>query len=136
MNNILKYTPSDFCDDIRSFKLQVGYRPDHIIGISRGGLIPAVALSHLLEVPMTPLTWQTRDGDIKQMIDIPKGSLIVDDINDTGKTLTEVTSQIDHMDYRTYCLFDKPLSEFSIDYCARRMHNQNLWIEFFWESIS
>ena len=35
-----------------------------IVGISRGGLIPGIILSHALDVPFEPLQWQTRDGDL------------------------------------------------------------------------
>lgn len=48
-----------------------------ISGIPRGGLIPAVMLSHYLDLKMVPIT------------DIDKNTLIVDDICDTGTTLTD-----------------------------------------------
>jgi hypoxanthine phosphoribosyltransferase len=47
-----------------------------IKGLQRGGLIPAVMLSHLLDIPMT-------DNEV-----VSSTVLIVDDICDTGKTLT------------------------------------------------
>ena len=47
-----------------------------IKGLQRGGLIPAVMLSHLLDIPMT-------DNEV-----VSSSVLIVDDICDTGKTLT------------------------------------------------
>jgi hypoxanthine phosphoribosyltransferase len=47
-----------------------------IKGLQRGGLIPAVILSHLLDIPMT-------DNEV-----VSSTVLIVDDICDTGKTLT------------------------------------------------
>lgn len=72
-------------------------KPDLIVGISRGGLIPAVMLSHKLGVPMKPLVWQTRDGDTKDydvdLVDLlEEGKVVVfiDDINDTGKTFTQI----------------------------------------------
>ena len=49
-----------------------------IYGISRGGLIPAVSLSHRLELPLI------------DKLSIPDRSiLIVDDIADSGKTLSQ-----------------------------------------------
>ena len=36
---------------------------DKVVGISRGGLIPGVMLSHWLGAGFEPLEWQTRDGD-------------------------------------------------------------------------
>lgn len=72
------------------------YKPDFIAGISRGGLPPAVMLSHLFDVPMVPVIWATRDF-VKQdeervteiqrhVMDECKSLLVVDDICDTGYT--------------------------------------------------
>ena len=35
--------------------------PSAVVGLARGGLVPAVILSHKLDVPMIPLTIQTRN---------------------------------------------------------------------------
>ncbi len=48
---------------------------DSIHGLSRGGLIPAVIISHQLDIPYTDT--------------INKNTLVIDDICDTGKTLNE-----------------------------------------------
>jgi hypoxanthine phosphoribosyltransferase len=40
-----------------------GFRPDYIVGLTRGGLVPAVMLSHYLDVPMHSLGVSLRDGD-------------------------------------------------------------------------
>ncbi len=39
------------------------WRPDYIVGLNRGGLVPAVLLSHYLNVPMHTLDVRLRDGD-------------------------------------------------------------------------
>lgn len=39
-----------------------GWRPDYIVGITRGGAIPAILLSQYLEIPMRPLEVSLRDG--------------------------------------------------------------------------
>lgn len=39
-----------------------GWKPDYIVGLTRGGLIPAVMLSHYLNVPMWTLNVSLRDG--------------------------------------------------------------------------
>ena len=38
---------------------------DKVVGISRGGLIPGVMLSHRLNAGFEPLEWQTRDGEVQ-----------------------------------------------------------------------
>ena len=54
----------------------------HIHGIPRGGLIPAVMLSHKLNIPLTPCDWNVNSGDTIR-------TLVVDEICDSGKTLVE-----------------------------------------------
>lgn len=89
------------------------WKPDYIVGLTRGGLIPATMLSHYLEVPMHTLNVSLRDSvmgpesnlwmaedafgyvpmderqadAIDQSADRAKKILIVDDINDSGATL-------------------------------------------------
>lgn len=49
---------SKICRDI----LLSGWRPDYIVGITRGGLIPAVMISQYLNIPMHTLEVSLRDG--------------------------------------------------------------------------
>lgn len=70
------------------------WRPDYVVGITRGGLLPAVMISHYLGVPMKALNVSLRDGgdtvsDCGMAEDAYDGKriLVVDDINDTGATL-------------------------------------------------
>ena len=71
------------------------WKPDYIVGLTRGGLIPAVYLSHYLDVPMETLKVSFRDSTSESESNLwmaedafnGKNILIVDDINDTGATL-------------------------------------------------
>lgn len=70
------------------------WKPDYIVGISRGGLLLAVMISHYLNIPMKPLQVSLRDNqecvsDLGMAEDAFDGKniLIVDDINDQGTTL-------------------------------------------------
>lgn len=70
------------------------WKPDYIVGISRGGLLPAVMISHYFNIPMKPLQVSLRDN-IETVSDLGmaedafdgKNILVVDDINDQGTTL-------------------------------------------------
>lgn len=90
-------------DIIRAMN-QDGYRPDYVVGLTRGGLIPAVMISHYLDVPMHSLgvslrdntglgpesnCWMAEDAYGYKSVDDqePRKILIVDDINDSGATL-------------------------------------------------
>jgi len=68
---------------------------DVIVGLTRGGLIPAVYLSHRLEeMPVMPFDPHLlhSSGDPRELINlaitpgITRTILIIDDISDTGKT--------------------------------------------------
>lgn len=81
-----------------------GFEPELIVGISRGGLLPAVTLSHYLNVPMLPLRFSTRDwvqqdSDTSIIEAVKSGSkvLIVDDIVDSGTTLSGLTAHLNEM---------------------------------------
>lgn len=73
-------------------------RGDLIVGIKRGGVVPALHLSHALDLPMEVITWQTRDGVtqeadnqiVKDAVLAGKTVVFVDDINDSGRTMYEV----------------------------------------------
>ena len=42
--------------------VESGYKPGIIVGLSRGGLLPAVMLSHILDVGMIPFSLSLRDN--------------------------------------------------------------------------
>jgi hypoxanthine phosphoribosyltransferase len=49
---------SKICRDI----IISGWRPDYVVGLTRGGLIPAVMISHYFNIPCETLKVQLRDG--------------------------------------------------------------------------
>lgn len=69
---------------------------DGIYGIPRGGLCPAVRLSHLLDIPL------------KSKEEITNYTLIVDDVIDTGRTLEYYIIN----NYKTATLYYKPCSKY------------------------
>lgn len=88
------------CQEILRQIQHDNWKPDYVVGLTRGGLVPANLISQYLNIPMETLQVRLRDGDEKQCesnlwmsedaygyIDSPKQILIVDDINDTGATL-------------------------------------------------
>ena len=73
------------------------FQPDVIVGISRGGLIPGVMMSHKLNVPFKPVHASTRDFPHWENY-LPRPSdkkiLIVDDICDSGETFEKLSTYI------------------------------------------
>lgn len=98
------------------------WRPDYIVGLTRGGLIPAVVMSNTLGIPMETLKVSLRDSDTESESNLwmaedaygyggsfegkpifdeykQKKILILDDINDTGATLDWIIQ-----DWQSSCL--------------------------------
>jgi hypoxanthine phosphoribosyltransferase len=71
---------------------------EYVVGVMRGGAIPAVYLSHRLGIPMRGVSWSTfhkdqmRESalDIAEDINEGKSILLVDDILDSGRTMNEL----------------------------------------------
>lgn len=96
---------------------QSDFKPDYIVGLKRGGLIPGVMLSHYLDIPFESLSpdesnlWMAEDAfgyvsledqeTYKSRWDVKlrKNILVIDDINDTGNTFKRLIE-----DWRSGCL--------------------------------
>ena len=90
---------------------------DSILGITRGGLIPAVKISHALNIPLQPVNYQTRDFEamghesmgidlMSEMLnDPPKKYLAIDDINDSGLTINELSTEFKNSSKSTSSFF-------------------------------
>ena len=116
-----------------------------IVGVTRGGLIPAIILSHELEKPMCCADYSSKDGagDDKrttscgELPDLPYGAplLIVDDICDTGRTLSELWSEYTERGHivHTAALYYKVGSEFKPTFFAEEISEDAPWVVFPWE---
>lgn len=138
---------------------QDGWRPDYVVGLTRGGLVPANLISQYLEVPMETLKVSLRDDNQQPESNLwmsedafeQKRILIVDDINDSGATLNWIKE-----DWQTNSLPDNPkwqeiwndtvrvavlvdneasTSELKINYSAVDLNKaeEDVWIVFPWE---
>ena len=139
------------------------WRPDYVVGLTRGGLVPANLISQYLGCRMETLKvslrddtecesnlWMAEDAFGHEM-ERPKRILIVDDINDTGATLNYIRE-----DWPRGCFPDNPRwtevwgsnvrvavlvdnesskSEIPVSYSAVDINKavQDLWIVFPWE---
>jgi len=95
----------------------------YIYGIPRGGLIPAVLLSHKLGIPLVQK--------------LKNYSLIVDDISDSGNTLNELVERANnpiynYKDIHTATLFERENTIFQPDYIGEHI-KYNDWLVFPWE---
>lgn len=91
-----------YLEDLRA-QIKNGPFPQVVIGLTRGGLIPAVYLSHAFNLPMFPFDPHLlhRSGEPRESISLPitpgitKHVLIVDDISDSGATLQKCSTFFD-----------------------------------------
>jgi xanthine phosphoribosyltransferase len=132
--------------------------PDYVVGITRGGLLPAVMLSHYLSIPMNTLQISLRDnGESESNLWMAedayngKNILIVDDINDSGATLNwlmedwpsgcfpddEKWKLVWNNNVRFASIIDNLASKCNVkmDYCGKEINKseQDVWIEFPYE---
>jgi hypoxanthine phosphoribosyltransferase len=127
--------------------IEDGYKPGVILGIARGGLLPAGAVAYALGVKNAfTLSVEFYTG-VEERLDVPlilppvpdlidvsdQRLLIVDDVADTGGTLEVVrrfcTGAV--ADVKTAVLYEKPHSIVKCDYVWRRTDR---WITFPWSA--
>ena len=124
-----------------------GFRPDIILGIARGGLIPAGSLGYALSVKNTYVMNVEYYTDVDERLEVPTilppylelvnleraDILVVDDVADTGHTLRMVHEFVAGKvaSARTAVLYEKPPSVIKSDYVWRRTSK---WINFPWSS--
>lgn len=110
-----------------------------IIGIARGGLIPAVYLSHASKIPkfrtitLSSYCDETNKQTSVIMKDIffsKKKWLIIDELVDSGKTLEKVREQFPNSVFAV--LYTKPKGKAMADFWAYES-DQDTWLEFPWE---
>jgi len=101
------------CTNIALQMYKDNWRPDYIVGITRGGNVPATILSNMLDIRCEALKVSLRDDQFGPESNLwmseeafgyalpKKKILIVDDINDTGATLNWIKQ-----DWQSSCLPD------------------------------
>ncbi|MEI0699567.1 phosphoribosyltransferase [Brachyspira intermedia] len=96
-----------------------------IYGLARGGLVPAVMLSHRLKIPMVLNMEEVWRLKVKN-----KAALIVDDISDTGETL----KYFDDQKFDIATLFVREhTSKIKPRYSYKDINHDN-WLLFPWET--
>jgi hypoxanthine phosphoribosyltransferase len=130
----------------------VNFKPDYIVGLTRGGLIPAVMLSHMTGIKVVVLDASFRDSN-----DIPESNLwlpeeatfndkkilIIDDINDTGTTFNWIIEdwnrsalgKCDWSNIKFAALVHNKASKASTDFTFLIIDKsvQDIWIVYPWE---
>lgn len=134
-NSVIKY-----CEELAG---KIDFRPDVIVAISRGGLIPARIMSDILdvkEIAVLGIRHYTRPGEkegkpvITQDISLDirgKRILVVDDMADSGRSLLVAKERLkDAKEIKVATIHYKPNSEYRPDYFVR---STTAWIVYPWE---
>ena len=158
------YTWQDVEDSCVNIALQMykdSWRPDYIVGITRGGNVPATILSNMLGIRGEALKVSLRDGGECEtncwMAEDAFGSdetaqkniLIVDDINDTGATFNWVKQDWHSSVYkgaetvwgdsvRFAVITENLSSEFDgVNYYAHEVNKaeEDVWLVYPWENV-
>jgi hypoxanthine phosphoribosyltransferase len=133
------------------------WRPDYIVGIGRGGLVPANLLSQYTGIKMNSLDISLRDGgdtvsNCGMAEDAYEGKniLIVDDINDQGSTIAWIKqdwresalpsairwdNDIWHKTVRFATLTNNLSSKEDVDYSVWEVNkaDEDCWLVYPWE---
>jgi len=119
-----------------------------IVGVARGGLVPATYLSYKLNLPLATTFYSSAKGngksqtgasavDFAALDSTAKYVIVVDDICDTGNTMTEIVAELERRGVQSYTavIVEKPHTTFSCDAVAFRVDEQqeDRWIIFPWE---
>ena len=122
-----------------------GFEPDVIVGVSRGGWIPARIMSDLLETPkLANVTAEfyvgvaetKREPTITQPVSVSvkdKKVLVVDDVADTGESLKHVNLHLKNQgasEIKIATIYYKPWS-IIVPHCYEK--ETRCWIVFPWE---
>ncbi len=117
-----------------------GFNPEIIVSINRGGCIPGVYLSHFLNKPHKMVDIKSIDNQKISVNTLKKfkSALIIDDINDTGKTFTIVKETFDNtnVDIRYAALINNISSKTKIEYHGQIINKKEnpIWYVFPWEN--
>ena len=120
------------------------FEPQVIVGLSRGGLVPGVMMSHWFNKPFKPVQAALRD--FAEWEDyLPRKTdervLIVDDICDSGETFEKISEHIhknnSKCDVRFASLIWNNECDWEPHYYAQEMakDSENIWLVFSWEEF-
>jgi len=136
----------DVEEDIRALADKIrasGEQFDAILGIARGGLVPAMLLSdsldqHNIATIRMRLYKNGKKLESLEILDWPAASmegkniLVVDDISDTGETLSQLKTWLSTQNvsgFKIACLHSKPKTDLKPDFYSRELDG---WICYPW----
>ena len=152
----LFYIPHErFLDEVEALAVQIEaddrWKPTFLVGVGRGGLVPAAYLSHRTGLQMLSVDHSSGErGFGDELLDklaakIRAGAriLIVDDINDSGTTINylrvAIEAKVDDPDaLRVAVLIHNVRSKARVDYYGSEIDRgrDKKWYVFPWEAVA
>jgi hypoxanthine phosphoribosyltransferase len=139
----VSYEYISFIVDLLEQRVRTDY--DFIVGVGRGGLIPATMLAYKLKKKVISFGINTYNDMIQtdkyviyQPIPVPTKQLkilVVDDICDTGNTfniIRDIYNKENHLDIEFASLFVKDSKSHLVDYYGLSV-SDGIWLDFPWE---
>lgn len=114
-----------------------GKNYNKVVGIARGGVIPAVIISHHINLPFYCLEWsKDRPVLFDTSVELDSNTLLVDDIVDTGQTMVEIMEAYGVMDTATL-IYNSDQELIKPTYHGWRIDRKFIpnWIDFWWEKL-
>ena len=151
----LFYIPYEcFLSDVETLALILeadSWRPTFLVGIGRGGLVPAAYLSHRIDIPMLSVDHSSGEagfadellGKLAAKSRAGTRILIVDDINDSGSTIAHLRAAIEKQGgisdrVRVAVLINNSRSQAGVEYSATSIDRDvdKRWFVFPWEAVA
>lgn len=137
-------------EDINELAVQIG-DCDSIVAIGRGGLVPGVVLSYILDCHLVNFGIKSYGSDNLQgetiITQIPgikfnhdyrdKRVIIFDDLSDKGTTLHEAKDYFEQSGFTNYkfaTLYIKNSTGFVPNFYLKKF-DDNIWLDFPWETV-
>jgi uncharacterized protein len=154
MPTLTPFTQAEFLDavGVLADRLREGdWTPQLLVGVGRGGLAPAVFLSHATGLPMVSIDFSTpipefNDALIATLATRSRAGerqLFVEDINDSGRTIEAIRAKLTAADatmpnIRFAVLIDNASSVERVEYRFRAIDRRTTkdWFVFPWEAVA
>ena len=142
------FTIEEMIDSIRNISEQLtnsNFDPEVIISINRGGCVPGIYLSHYIDKPHEVINIELRDSNkepdlnsIKEKISHFSSVLIIDDINDSGKTIGVIKDLSKNLITKIHfaVLINKSESTSKVEFYGKKVNSKinDYWYVFPWEN--
>jgi len=142
------FTIEEMIDSIRNISEQLtnsNFDPEVIISVNRGGCVPGIYLSHYIDKPHEVINIELRDSNkepdlnsIKEKISQFRSVLIIDDINDSGKTIGVIKDLSKNLITKIHfaVLINKSESTSKVEFYGKKVNSKinDYWYVFPWEN--